>query len=159
MLCVALHRQIIYSHNRNIIYRHDKHISVNDLQKNATSCTCMRITDDELYDTNYTVSFWQVSHHQTHLELGKDVSGTAGIDQTLSSPITFYFYFQHDVPFIELFSPSGIMFDTEGVDAHLDTDVNVLKFRFDFVEVCIDIKSHTLGDRHSNPENICVIYI
>lgn len=84
--------------------------------------------------------FNQVTHRQIYLYEGKESSGTVGIDDTLERHITFFFYFFNDVPFIDLFSPSGVLYDVDDSNTYLDTELNIVKFHFDFVEVkCVEL--------------------
>lgn len=77
----------------------------------------------------------QITQREFTLKGGEEIVGVVGIDNSLSAHITFMFYFQRDIPFIDLVSPSGVLFDSESMFAHLDTKLDVIKFHFDFLEV------------------------
>lgn len=77
----------------------------------------------------------QISQRELLVHGGQEITGTIGIDETLSTHLTFTFYFETDAPFVDIFSPSGVIFDAEDSHFYLNTELNLIKFHFDFVEV------------------------
>lgn len=67
----------------------------------------------------------------------KPFSSSVDFDPSLKRHITFIFHFERDPPYIDVRSPSYVIFDTESDVCTVDYDLNVIKFRFEFIEVRI----------------------
>ncbi|KAL4226206.1 hypothetical protein ACF0H5_014192 [Mactra antiquata] len=76
-----------------------------------------------------------VSQTQYHLLFGQPTSDVVYIDDTLSNHVTFLIHYEDDLPFIDLKSPSGVIYGIENVVCSIDLDNKVIKFHYDFIEV------------------------
>lgn len=74
-----------------------------------------------------------------YLSRMKPVSSFVDLDPSLQRHITFIFHFEGDPPYIDVRSPSYVIFDTESDVCTVDYEFNVIKFRFEFIEVRIDL--------------------
>jgi len=66
------------------------------------------------------------------------VSSTVGVDETLANHFTFLFYYQTDPPFVDIRSPSGVIYGVESDACMHDSSNRAIKFHFDFTEVQIE---------------------
>ena len=65
----------------------------------------------------------------------KPVSDIVWIDPTLVNHITFLFLYEGDQPYIDLRSPSGVIYGVEDDICTIDYDIRLIKFNLEFTEV------------------------
>ncbi|XP_052781793.1 LOW QUALITY PROTEIN: calcium-activated chloride channel regulator 1-like [Mya arenaria] len=76
-----------------------------------------------------------VAQSEFNLVGRQPVESTVGIDETLAHHMTYMFYYDTDMPFVDLRSPSGVIYDIESDICAVDTDSKSIKFHFSFTEV------------------------
>ncbi|XP_052780593.1 calcium-activated chloride channel regulator 1-like [Mya arenaria] len=88
------------------------------------------VLQNELYN-DYVI----VSQSEFNLVGREPVDSTVGIDETLAHHMTYMFYYDTHMPFVDLRSPSGAIYDIKSDFCTVDTDSKSIKFHFSFTEV------------------------
>jgi len=88
---------------------------------------------------------FQISQAELHLVGGQPVSSTVGVDETLANHCTFLLYYQTNPPFVDIRTPSGVIYGVESDAYTHDSSSRAIKIHFDFTEVQIECLVNVLN--------------